>query len=92
MLSVLCKCEPNLKQLRKQALNKKRTVLHGMPCPLGFDDSHMITCFVKPDLARGPLHYSKSTTQPEVTVGLVSNDQFLSLGLALAASPLEDFL
>ena len=46
----------------------------------------MTTCFVKPELAQGV------KASPEVTVGLVSNDLFLSLGLALAKSPLEDFI
>ena len=90
LISVLCSCEVNHRQLKKQGLNKNQTVLRGMPCPLGYDESHMLTCFVKPNLE--PWDNIKNKANPELTIGLVSNDQFLSIGLALASAPFENFL
>ena len=63
-----------------------------MPCPLGFDESHIMTSFVKPDPVAGASSGETSVSAPEVTIGLLSNDTFLSLGVALARSPLEDFI
>ena len=87
---MLCSCEISHKQLVKQGLNKNENVLRGMPCPLGFDESHMMTCFVKPNIE--PIDLKTQKVSQEQTIGLVSNDQFLSIGLSLASNPFENFL
>ena len=47
MMNVMCMCQPNERQLQKQALNKEKTVIMGMPCALGYDETHMLTSFLK---------------------------------------------
>ena len=69
LINVMCSCEPNEKLLKRQALSHKSTVISGMPCPLGYDESHQLTCFLTPEL-KIPVDTDQNTT-----VGLLSNDQ-----------------
>ena len=91
LINVMCTCEVNEKQLNKQALSAGNTVITGLPCALGYDESHQLTCFLRPDLQHSN-HNQSSQTPSNNTVGLISNDQFISIGLALASQPFDHFL
>ena len=77
-LRVFCSCSTTPSP--KQHLPKKGKALISVKCPRGDDWQHTTVCFIDPPVDMVPDLADQSS---ELSIGLISNHQEISLGLAL---------